>query len=195
MASDRAVFLRKYLASPRSIGSVTPSSTFLAHAMVHPIDWDSLQSIVELGAGTGAFTRLINDSKQASCTAVIFEQDRDMRNDLTLKYPNLEFRSSAETLSSVLQEIGLSQVDCILSGLPFYNFSPVLRDKILNEIVQSLTPGGIFVAFQYSLQMKGLLKQFFTQVDISFVPFNLPPAFVYYCMNPVGKGGDADGHQ
>lgn len=38
-----------------------------------------------------------------------------------------------------------------------------------------------FVAFQYSLQMKNMLNNYFDKVTIDFVPLNMPPAFVYYC--------------
>jgi len=45
--------------------------------MIKPIDWENTRSIVELGAGTGVFTRYVHELKHPHCKAVIFERDRD----------------------------------------------------------------------------------------------------------------------
>jgi phospholipid N-methyltransferase len=81
----------------------------------------------------------------------------------------------------VVRQLGLYQVDCILSGLPFTNFSQSLRDRILDGVLEALKPGGLFIAFQYSPHMKNQLSRRFAKVELSFVPLNIPPAFVYYC--------------
>jgi phospholipid N-methyltransferase len=75
----------------------------------------------------------------------------------------------------------IQQLDCILSGLPFFNFSQNLRDHLMDEIYQSLKPNGLFIAFQYSMQMKKQFAQYFAIEKIDFVPLNIPPAFVYVC--------------
>lgn len=181
--SNFGVFLRKFLQSPRRIGSAIPSSDFLARAMIQPIDWSRVRSIVELGAGTGVFTRYIQQLKQPDCAGIIFEQDVEMRERLRRLYPGLIYRSNAENLYSDITELGFTQVDCILSGLPFANFSKKTRDCVLEGIARSLKPGGQFVAFQYSLQMRRHLEEQFSSVDLKVVPLNLPPAFVYSCVN------------
>jgi len=48
-------------------------------------------------------------------------------------------------------------------------------------VYHSLKPGGLFIAFQYSQQMKKLLGEHFSIEKIEFVPLNIPPAFVYVC--------------
>jgi phospholipid N-methyltransferase len=149
--------------------------------MINPIDWNSTRSIVELGAGTGVITRYIHQFKHPKCQGIIFEQDEELIMYLKRIYQGLHYHSRAEDLYPVLQERGLSEVDCILSGLPFMNFSPDLRERILNGVFLSLKPGGLFIQFQYSLQMKRHLVNIFTNVDLRFVPLNIPPAFVYYC--------------
>lgn len=179
--SERANFLYKFLQSPRNIGSLTPSSFYLAQAMIEPIDWKNTRAIVELGAGTGVFTRFIQQSKNPECLGIIFEQDKEMINYLMKLYPGFSYHSSAEELYTVIRQLGLSEVDHILSGLPFMNFPQGLRERILNDVILSLKPGGLFIQCQYSLQMKKQLSKRFTKVDIRFVPLNIPPAFVYYC--------------
>lgn len=178
---DNKMFLNKFLQSPQRVGSITPSSRFLAKAMIKPIDWQTTNTIVELGAGTGTFTRLIQEKKRKDCQVLVFEQDQEMREQLQLKYPFSHYCAEAKDIYSTIQKLGFKEIDCVISGLPFANFSDELRVQIMDDIVRSLKPGGLFIAFQYSLQMKKSLMLLFKETTISFVPINLPPAFVYYC--------------
>lgn len=178
---DKIIFLSKFIKSPKIIGSITPSSTFLAQAMIKPIDWKNARSIVELGAGTGIFTRYIQQLKHPHCKGIIFEQDEEMAGRLIKLYRGFYYSSRAEDLYPILQKLGLYEVDYILSGLPLANFTQSLRDRILDGVVRSLKPGGLFIQFQYSLQMKNQLYERFAKIDLGFVPLNIPPAFVYYC--------------
>jgi phospholipid N-methyltransferase len=150
---------------------------------MRPIDWEHQYVIVELGAGTGALTRYIHRLKKADSHALIFEKDAQMRNRLKMAYPDLLFASDARHLSRELSNHNLGQADCILSGLPFANFSPLLRSRILREVRRSLRPNGLFITFQYTLQMKPHLEQQFRSVEIVFTPWNIPPAFIYICRN------------
>ena len=167
--------------TPRKIGSITPSSSFLIRKMLVDLPWDNMETIVELGAGTGGFTKFIAEHKEDVCQVVVVEQDYKMRQTLWKNYPLFHYGAKAEKLDWILHRHNLIQVDCIVSGLPFATFSKPLRTEIIAAIHRSLKPGGIFVAFQYSLQMKKMLETYFRLVLIDFVPMNLPPAFVYYC--------------
>lgn len=177
----RSLFLYKFLQSPRNIGSIVPSSSFLAQKIMEPINWDEIDTIVELGAGVGAFTDYIDRHKKASTQAVIVEKDEEMLEILKTTYSSFHFASEAKKLDIILEQLGISEVDCIISGLPFANFSPEYREIIIQTVFRSLKQGGLFIAFQYSLQMKAMLKQCFSEVGVHFVPFNIPPAFVYRC--------------
>jgi phospholipid N-methyltransferase len=179
--ADRAAFLNKFIMNPRKIGSITPSSAFLTQKMLAKLPWDCMETIVELGAGTGVFTNFIERNKKESCQVLVIEQDFKMREMLRSDYPLFYFGNKAEKLDWFLQSYDLPKVDCIVSGLPFAVFSEALRNEVMLAVSQSLQPGGIFVAFQYSLQMRKILKKYFREVKIGFVPINLPPAFVYYC--------------
>jgi len=179
--TTRAAFLYKFIQKPKAIGSVAPSSSFLTKKMLANLPWNDIETLVELGAGTGVFTDFIRKNKKESCQILVVEQDLDMREALQTKYSEFYYGVKAEKLDWLLRRYDLPQVDCIVSGLPFATFSESLRDKIMVAITHSLKPGGIFVAFQYSLQMRKTLKQNFRKVNIGFVPLNMPPAFVYCC--------------
>lgn len=177
----RVHFLSRFLSAPRSIGSITPSSRFLVDSMLKPIPWTEIQTIVELGAGTGVVTREIERRKQENSVNILFETDAFLCEQLRKENPNRIICSDAKKLRAELTKLNIPKVDCIVSSLPFANFSLEDRMSILQEIKGSLLPDQLFIAYQYSLQMKPYLRQIFQQVDVHFVPFNLPPAFVYIC--------------
>ncbi|WP_432775704.1 methyltransferase domain-containing protein [Brevibacillus gelatini] len=178
---DRLMFFYNFLQSPGQVGSITPSSRALAKQMMAPIDWSGAHTIVELGAGTGIFTAWIERMKRPEATLVSFEKESKMRGRLVQQFPNVLFHEDAVDLTRVLGEAGLGKADCIVSGLPFANFPQELRDQIMEEVYAALKPGGIFVTFQYSLQMKKQLSTVFENMTVKLVPLNLPPAFVYIC--------------
>lgn len=178
---DRILFLRKFIEEPKKIGSLTPSSSFLVHKMLYKLPWKNFSHVAELGAGTGTFIEKIIKYKLPECKFLVIEQDSSMRYILEEKYPDMIFDSFAENLTRTLQKIGFPPLDCIISGLPFANMEEDLRRRIIENVYDSLKRDGIFVMFQYSLQMKSLLKKYFSSVKIDFFLLNLPPAFVYFC--------------
>ena len=56
LAKEGELFFRQWLRSPKSMGSVIPSSKFLARAVANEVAWQPGQYVVELGGGTGAIT-------------------------------------------------------------------------------------------------------------------------------------------
>ncbi|SFJ15932.1 class I SAM-dependent methyltransferase [Thermoflavimicrobium dichotomicum] len=177
----RLQFFSRFILSPRTIGSITPSSKYLVNALIKPVPWHEIDTIVELGAGTGVVTEHIVKKAKPACKTIIFELDAQLRQSLQERFPHHIHCMNAEKMSDELRQLGVDQVDCIISCLPFACFSPEVRNQILDEVQKVLTPDGLFIAYQYSLQMKSTLQNRFQQVDIHFVPFNLPPAFVYTC--------------
>lgn len=183
---ERLMFFYNFLQAPGQVGSITPSSHALAKQMMKPIDWQRAHTIVELGAGTGVFTKWIDELKKPDATLVSFEKETSMRSRLEQLFPGVLFHEDAVELVSVLADAGLGKADAIVSGLPFANFPQALRDQIMEQVYAALKPGGVFVAFQYSLQMKKQLETVFSDVSVKLVPFNLPPAFVYVCRKEKG---------
>ncbi|WP_379155564.1 class I SAM-dependent methyltransferase [Paenibacillus sp. sgz5001063] len=175
------LFLRSFIQNPKRVGSVTPSSRFLARSMVNQAPWHEIKAVAELGSGTGAITRLFNAKITNTTKVLLFEMDKTMSNNLKMRYPNFSCHRNAAYLVETMNNSNIHQLDCIFSGLPFYNFEPELRNTLVKQIYESLKPGGLFIAFQYSLQMKKQLTEYFNIDTIKYVPLNFPPAFVYVC--------------
>lgn len=181
MVNERALFLREFVESPRKIGSVTPSSKYLTNKMLKKLPWNKIESIVELGAGTGVFTQYIIDHKQAGCKVVAVEQDKVLYERLMMNHPSLLMGREAENLVYILYKHKMGNVDCIVCGIPFANLAKDDRERIISAASGSLKRGGTFVMFQYSLQMRSMLKRYFSEVHIGLELRNFPPAFVYVC--------------
>jgi phospholipid N-methyltransferase len=175
-----ALFIQKFIQSPLQVGSLFPSSAALAKKMTSNLNWGNIRTAAELGAGTGVITHEIFKNMHAGSHLHVFEKDTQMRCGLQLKYPQAIYHEDAFDL---LKSIGKGEgsLDAVFSGLPFSNFNKNLRSQIVQEVHRSLREGGILVAFQYSTQMKKTFQMYFKQVDITFVPKNFPPAFVYIC--------------
>lgn len=178
---EKLLFLYKFSRTPKQIGSLTPSSMFLARKMIEQVNWDQVQYIAELGAGTGAITKYIDAANWEQAKVLLFEQDTLLRNKLVERFPVYSCYADACKLQEALQEERIEHLDCILSGLPFFNFPQQMRDHLMDQIVTSLKPGGLFIAFQYSQQMRKQLNGLFDIEHIHYVPWNIPPVFVYVC--------------
>ncbi|QOS77005.1 methyltransferase domain-containing protein [Paenibacillus sp. JNUCC31] len=180
-SNDYILFMRSFLHSPKNVGSIIPSSRFLANNMVNHAPWFEAKAVAELGSGTGAITRYIYSKVHDSTKVLLFEMDEMMRNNLQRAYPeSICFPNAAHLVDSMKQE-NIEQLDVIFSGLPFFNFEPELRNTLVDQIHKALKPGGLFIAFQYSLQMKKTLSKHFSIEKIELVPLNIPAAFVYVC--------------
>lgn len=181
LESERGLFLKSFMLNPMKIGSITPSSSYLTRDLLASLPWDTMHTIVELGAGTGVFTKYIIKHKQQDSAFLIIEQDTQMRSALMRQFPNELFGSQAENLPYLMQQYNLPKADCIISGLPFAIFEKKDRLKILTGIQTTLSNDGVFAAFQYSPQMYRTFQHLFHVVRIGFTPLNLPPAFTYLC--------------
>lgn len=175
------LFLQGFLKDPKRVGNILPSSQLLANKIVQSIQWHDVNAVAELGAGTGAVTRFISSQLTKSTKLLLFERNKKMRDYLKAHYPECIFHSNASFLLKKMNQENIRELDCIICGLPFFNFSYEMRDNILHQIVHSLKSGGILVSYQHSLHMKKEWGKQFIIEKIEFVPYTFPPTFVYIC--------------
>ncbi|MMZ58005.1 hypothetical protein D1872_199610 [compost metagenome] len=135
---EKSVFLCKFLRSPKQIGSITPSSRELAMAMLEPIQWHNTYAIAELGAGTGAVTKYILNAASSGTKVILFEKDSYLRDKLSVRFPDYSCYADCLWLEDALDKEGMKRLDCIISGLPFFNFDQEVRDRLIQQIVASL---------------------------------------------------------
>jgi len=177
---DKILFMKKFVSNPRTIGSIAPSSPFLAESIFSNIDWSKIGFVAELGAGTGVFTKKIIKKMGDGKKLLVFEIEPELRRRLQMQ-TDLTIYPDATELPQVLADRGISNVDLIISSLPYAVLPRKTTQRVLDGIVRSLNPEGVFLAFQYSLHMKEPFEKIFDIVKTRFVPLNIPPAFVYEC--------------
>lgn len=188
---DRARFLAAFVRRPFDTGSITPSSIHLARAMVSGMDLPAADTVVELGPGTGVFTKLIEAQMRPGASCLCFEINCEMAKDLARQFPRIHVvNDSVEHIDRHLKALGRSAVDAAISGLPWAAFAPEHQRRLLDATVGALRPGGKFATFAYThaarmpraRKFRELLESRFKTVTTSPIVWrNVPPAFVYRC--------------
>ncbi|MBR9919643.1 MAG: methyltransferase domain-containing protein [Bacteroidetes bacterium] len=148
--------------------------------MVKQIDFSQVDHIVELGAGDGVITHHILKQMKPDAKLFAFELLSNMADDLRKIDDDrlIIIEDSAEKLIMYMEKHGVKEVDAIISALPFVAFPDDLAYKIVNQCKHVMKKGGRYVQVHYSLLAKKIYENIFGNVNISFVPLNVPPAFV-----------------
>ncbi len=180
---DWWLMLTKFLKQGRRMASVAPSSRFMCRRLVHGIDFEKAECIVELGAGTGPVTAEIMRRLRPDTRFVIVELDRDLCARLKARFPKADIvHGDAAHFDKLLAERGITSVDHVVSGLPLPSFPAAVREAILATSSRTLTPDGTFrqltvMPWVYYKMYRG----YFTDVRFKLVPLNMPPGGVYVC--------------
>ena len=183
--------LQTFVRRPWRTGTMVPSSRGLAELMIEDMGLATADTVVELGAGTGVFTRLIAERVKPDALVLTFEIDVALARELQPRVPRVRVvNDSAEHLAKHLDATGRTAADTILSGLPWANFSRDLQQRLLQAVVAGLRPGGRFATFAYvpaayfpaGRRFRSLLDASFARVETTRIVYrNFPPAFVYRC--------------
>lgn len=163
---------------------MTPSSRYLAKKMLASIDFQQATVIIELGPGTGVFTRKIIEKMRPDALFLVFELNDSFISLLQKKITDTRvhlIHDSAEKMHEYLLKNGVEKADAIISSLPLANFPETLKVRLLQESYAVLNENGRFIQFQYSLNAKKSIKAIFPTVSIAFTAANFPPAFIYTC--------------
>lgn len=149
------------------------------------------RSVVELGPGTGAFTRHIVAALPEKTSFAAIEKNPALARVAAATFPRATVVEGCATrLREHLAELRMPAPDAVLSGLPWAAFPGELQDAILREIAGALAPGGVFVTFAYygphrlsaGRRFRAALDAKFPNVERTRVVLrNFPPAFVYRC--------------
>lgn len=176
-------FLAAWLSKPRQTASVVPSSRYLARLMVRDIDAAGAR-VIELGGGTGVFTREILATGLPSEKLEVVEINPDFARRLEFRFPGVDIiRHRAETISAhVSGEAGSYQQ--VVSGLPLLAMNQASQRAILEEAFRLLEPGGVFVQFTYSVRCPvnpSLLAELgLSAVRVGQIVRNFPPATIFH---------------
>ena len=159
-------FLSQAFRNYNATGAVAPSSRFLARAMVKSIPCTKDQRVLEVGCGTGSFTKEIIKHLNAGDELHIVELNAEFCEAVEVKILT-SFRTSnpaitIKTHNTLIEESKLQgKFDAIICGLPFNNFPVSVVNHLFETMLGLLSDGGELVYFEY-LGMRGLKRIFGT---------------------------------
>ena len=181
-ATDYLDFLAAWVKKPRQTASVVPSSRYLAQLMVRDLD-PADGRVLELGGGTGVFTRAILATGLPPEKLEVVEINPGFARSLRRHFPGTSILEvPAQSVSShAAGERGSYQM--VVSGLPLLAMDKSLHIAILSESFAMLQPGGSFVQFTYSLRSpvsQSVMDALDLEVSrVGQTVRNFPPATVF----------------
>lgn len=150
---ETLLFYGQILRRWRVTGAIGPSSSVLARAMADAVgEVGHGKVILELGPGTGVFTReLVRRFPQSRVVAV--ELNPVFASHLAAAIPGAAVVTGCATrLPAHLAALGLGPADvaAVVSGLPLLSLPADLPRQILGSVARVLPAGRRFVQFTYS---------------------------------------------
>jgi phospholipid N-methyltransferase len=179
-----------------TVAAISPSSSYLASAMLEPLTLANARVAIELGAGTGAITHMLLDQLPPDATLLVFEINPRFFDVLqrSISDPRvILINSSAENLDFELRRRGITRVDAVTSSLGLAFIPDVERQAIFQRLSPFLHEKSVLTQYQYihglqfvggrlcRLNLRPLLSRYFGSVQSRIVWRNLPPAFVFTC--------------
>jgi len=172
--------------NPQIIGAWAFSSKHVVKKMVKPIRFAEARCIVELGAGNGCITRALLRRMKPDTQLLSFEINKKFYRMTAARLRDSRLRlinDSAENMLPYIYESGFAYADYIVSSVPLVSLPKRIRENILNSVLATLKPNGLFIQLSYSTILRKKIERIFGRknVKIDFTPFNFPPAFIYVC--------------
>lgn len=166
-------FVLRFLAHPKRIGAVLPSSPRLAAAIAAAADLSG--DVLELGPGTGAVTRALLAAGLPPYRLTAIEYDEAFAQALRTRYPGIAVLQG--DAFAFRASVGPMRFSSVVSGLPLLNYP---REKSRALIAEALAAtAGPFVQFSYGLAAPVPPPDGATVTKVGRVCTNLPPAAVW----------------
>ncbi len=179
--SDRFRFLRAFVANPRQVGAILPTSRWAVRDMLDLADVARAELVVELGAGTGVQTGEILARLAPGARLVSLEIDPDLAKLLEERYDDPRLQVVCDSAENLHDHLAGEKADVLVCALPFTSLEPALRRRILEELPRVLAPRGVALVIQYSPLIQSELRRLFPSVRRRISLLNVPPAFLFAC--------------
>jgi phosphatidylethanolamine/phosphatidyl-N-methylethanolamine N-methyltransferase len=178
------MFLRQYLRTPQDVGAFVPSGPQLTEQMIKALALPEGGTVIELGPGTGVFTKALIAAGVAPERLILVERNEDFARHLSESFPGVVIiPGDARELPSLATAQGIPRVDRIVSGLPLRSMDDATRRAIARAIGATLAPWGRLVQFTYlagpPIPADHAAEAGLIGTRSSMAIRNIPPAFVW----------------
>lgn len=182
-------FLARMLRHPRIVGAIAPSSEALARAMLRaamPLQG----AMLELGAGTGVFSRSLLRAGLAPEALYVVERLPEFAAALRSQLPAVQVM---ELDAAELQPAQFTHAPVtVVSGLPLRAMSETQVEAILRAVLDCCRPDLRFVQFSYGWRCPvpaSIRARLGLRAErMRWVPWNLPPAWVWRLQRDAAAG-------
>lgn len=184
--TPRWTFFRQWLKNPLAIAAISPSSRQLARQMVAELP-PGTRRVVELGGGTGVFTKALLDHGIAPSDLMVVEVNEELHDHLRRRFPEANVvRADARELPEVARRTGFTgagPVDAVVSGLGLLSMPRATQQAIVEAAFAVMRPDGRLIQFTYG-PASPVSKEVLESLDLNarrgnVAWWNMPPATVY----------------
>ena len=177
-------FIFAAMRSPFKIGALLPSSKALARAMASAVDLHRAGAVVELGAGTGVVTHALLQVGVKPENLVVIERDESLHALISNHFQHLKIlKADAIELDTVLESIGVTKINAVVSSLPFLVMPKEVRNAIQAQMAKVIGDEGVIVQFTYGpkspITAAQMRKNHLVGKRHKLVVANVPPAHVW----------------
>lgn len=181
-ANGLLLFFRSLAAAPRSVGAIAPSGSALANMITQDIS-GATGKILELGPGTGVFTKALLQRGVKQSDLTLIEYGSDFMRLLQQRFPHARVLWMDASWISPQKLFDPATFGAVVSGLPLLNIAEQKVDAILGGVFASLKPGGAMYQFTYGVRcpigQSQLARHGLQASCVGRVLMNVPPASVY----------------
>ncbi|MDP6112613.1 MAG: methyltransferase domain-containing protein [Planctomycetota bacterium] len=219
MLKEGLTFIKESLRDFRATGAVLPSSHFVARKItskaVEAVNGSQLR-VLEVGSGTGSFSRHLVESLSAGDVLDLCEINPNFAERLRSRFTSNGHHPNGPQIrvyeDSVLNLEPSEPYDFIVSGLPFNSFEPDFVSSVLTKYTEMLKPGGYLSFFEYLFireltypfgsknyrqrvsAVAEVMSQYYKDrnLESETVLLNIPPAVVHHLSQLNGNGSSGD---
>ncbi len=192
--NENIEFLQAFLKNPAKVGSIAPSSPELAQKMLQGIKPSENNIILELGVGTGAITKFIQDVVPDDSSYLGVELDGSLVRSLRRNYPQLSIvQGNAVDALEIHRRSGLGKVGYVICCLPFVSLPNDVGERIMHQVDGFMQQGCTFRTFQYAhgyyfpsaIKLRDFMRQRYGKSKrSSLIVKNVPPAYTLSWTKP-----------
>jgi phosphatidylethanolamine/phosphatidyl-N-methylethanolamine N-methyltransferase len=182
LQSDLLTFLKSWAAKPLQVAAITPSSRALADLMTRDIG-PLTGPVIELGPGTGVFTRKLLGRGVSPEDLTLVEYGSDFASLLQGRFPRSRVLQMDAARLKHIDFGGPQAVGAVVSGLPLLSMTPRKVMAILSGAFGHMQTGGAFYQFTYGPRCP-VPRRFLDRLGLKACKvgrtlLNVPPATVY----------------
>lgn len=179
---DTRIFVRAWMRGPLRVGAVVPSSRGLVGLITSEIKVRSAP-IIELGPGTGVFTRALLARGIPEDQLTLVECDPGFAHILQVQFPRARVLSMDAARLGTVRLFDGEGAGAVVSGLPFVSMTGRKRMAILEGAFRQMRPSACYYQFTYGPQCpvaRPILDRLGLKAKRLGTAFrNIPPATVY----------------